>query len=118
MGGWGTWTALTVALVAAGCGPTGQLARAQQFGTATITLDRHDPRILTVTMLNTHDLGFDFNRAADRQAFISRMLAEQCLTPTIRETRVTQTGRLAFRDLQVFTITVDCPAGASQGVPG
>lgn len=111
-------TAIGALALVAGCaaGDGGTTALVQMSGNARVVLDRGDPNTLTVVLLNVRDLGYDFNDSAARSAFVTRMLAEQCGTPVIRETRVTKTGGTSLRAFQIFTITVECPNGASQVV--
>jgi hypothetical protein len=100
---------------AAGDGGTGAVT--QGYGRAQVLLDRNDQNKLTVVLLNSWDIGYDFNDAPARAAFIGRMLLDQCGIPKITQTRVTKTGSTAFRQFQVFTIDVECPNGASGIVP-
>lgn len=106
-----------VGIVGCAAGDGGTTALVQMSGNARVVLDRNNPNALSVVMLNVRDLGYDFNDASARAAFINRMLSDQCGTPVIKETRVTRTGGTSMRAFQSFTIDVDCPNGASQVVP-
>lgn len=106
--------ALALALAGCAAGDGGTTALIQMSGNARVALDRTNPNALTVVLLNVRDLGYDFNDATAREAFIARMLTEQCGAPSIVETKVTKTGGTSLREFQVFTIEVSCPNGASQ----
>lgn len=106
---------VTVGLALAGCGAgDGRTVVVEQmFGNVKVAMDESRPNRLFVTFGDrTGALAYDFNRRADREALVAGMLDEQCGTPTITRTRVTNTGTYSGRPYLVYTLDVECPRGA------
>jgi hypothetical protein len=68
--------------------------------------------MITVNLLNTHDIGYDLENKQDRTTFIMALLTPQCGQPRITDERVTVLGGIV-RTWKTYTVRAYCPNGAS-----